>query len=77
MYPTAKKQFGATVSDRLAMYVYVFPKLDLYLLATVWYKILEGENFDKIVHSKNWQIIFWWMPKIKSKLQSILLLLTK
>jgi len=35
------------------------------------YKILEGENFGEIAHSKNWQTIFWQIPKIESKLQSV------
>ena len=25
---------------------------------------LEEENFGETVHTKNWQIIFWQMPKI-------------
>ena len=25
---------------------------------------MEGENFGERVHIKNWQIIFWQMPKI-------------
>ena len=29
----------------------------------IWHKILEGENFGKTFHAKNWQIIFWRMLK--------------
>ena len=31
---------------------------------TVQYTILEGENFGKTVHTKNWRILLWRMPKI-------------
>ena len=34
------------------------------LPSTMWYKVLEGESFGKIVHTIKWQIIFWQMPKI-------------
>jgi len=44
---------------------------------TIQYKILEGEIFGEITHSKDWQIIFWQMPKIELILQSIPLLLMK
>ena len=35
-----------------------------YTVATIQYKILEGENFGETVHTKNWQILFWRMPHI-------------
>ena len=36
----------------------------LSLLITVRYKILEGENFGEMAHSKDWRIKFWQMNKI-------------
>ena len=31
-------------------------------------QILKGENLGKMAHSRNWQIIFWRMPKITKHL---------
>ena len=40
----------------------------------VWYKILEGESCSKTVHTKNWWIIFWWMPRV-SKIPKIIIVI--
>ena len=47
-------------------------KLSLHVV-TIWCKILEGKSFGKMVHIKNWLIIFWWMSKI-SKAPKIIIM---
>ena len=37
---------------------------------------LEGENFGDTVHTKNWQIILWQMPKIAQAPKMIIRMLT-
>ena len=51
-------------SEKAISLVSSYIKYVKYIIATVQHKILEGENFSKTVHTKNWWIIFWRMPKL-------------